>query len=200
MVGARSAILLAGCCYDARMHELAEHLARNLRQLREARGLSQTVLSRKAGIPRATWTQLESGGANPTLAVLAGAAAALGVRIEELLSTPAVEATLYRRDSLPTRSPGQARVRRLLPEPLPDTEIERFELPFEGRFAGVPHTRGTREYLTCESGVLALTVAGARFVLDPGDVVVFRGDQRHGYENAGPGTAVGYSVVLLAPG
>ncbi len=180
------------------MAEHALHLARNLRELRETRGLSQTALARKAGIPRATWTQLESGEANPTLAVLTAAATALGVRIEELLSVPVVEATLYRRDSLPVRNPGQARVRRLLPEPLRETEIERFELPAGGRFAGVPHPRGTREYLTCEAGVVALTVAGARFTLEPGDVVVFRGDQRHGYENAGSGPAVGYSVVLLA--
>ncbi len=174
------------------------HLAHNLRTLREARGLSQTTLARKAGLPRATWTHLESGDANPTLAVLSAAAEALGVRIEELIAPPAVEATLHRRDTLATRTPGNARVRKLLPDALPDTEIERFELPFGGRFAGVPHTRGTREYLTCEAGRLALTVAGTRFELEPGDVVVFRGDQRHGYENAGEGVAVGYSVVLLA--
>jgi hypothetical protein len=29
--------------------------------------------------------------------------------------------------------------------------------------------------------------------------VVFRGDQRHGYANAGSGTAIGYSVVVLRP-
>ncbi|MES2642286.1 MAG: XRE family transcriptional regulator [Myxococcota bacterium] len=175
---------------------LAAHLAGNLRQLREARGLSQTALARKAGLPRATWTHLESGDANPTLTVLAAAAEALGVGIEELLAERAVEARLYRRDGLPTRTPGNARVRRLLPEPLPGTEIERFELPPGGRFAGIPHTHGTREYLTCESGAIALTVGGARFELGPGDVVVFRGDQRHGYENPGDTVAVGYSVVL----
>jgi hypothetical protein len=32
----------------------------------------------------------------------------------------------------------------------------------------------------------------------PGDVLVFRGDQRHSYRNAGKDQAVGYSVVLLA--
>ena len=31
------------------------------------------------------------------------------------------------------------------------------------------------------------------------DVLVFRGDQRHGYHNPGARPAVGYSVVLLAP-
>jgi quercetin dioxygenase-like cupin family protein len=66
--------------------------------------------------------------------------------------------------------------------------------------AGVPHTDGTREYLTCEAGELGLTVAGEKWTLRRGDVVVFRGDQKHGYSNAGSKTAVGYSVVLLATG
>jgi hypothetical protein len=35
------------------------------------------------------------------------------------------------------------------------------------------------------------------YALDPGDVVVFRGDQRHSYRNPGRGGAIGYSVVLL---
>ncbi|HEX9104151.1 MAG TPA: cupin domain-containing protein, partial [Polyangia bacterium] len=56
------------------------------------------------------------------------------------------------------------------------------------------------EYLTCESGELQLSVAGESWLLKPGDVVVFRGDQKHGYANVGGKTAVGYSVVLLASG
>jgi hypothetical protein len=42
-------------------------------------------------------------------------------------------------------------------------------------------------------------VAGERFLLNPGDVVAFRGDQRHSYANPQGRPAVGYSVVLLAP-
>src|SRR5687768_2230357 len=46
----------------------AVNLGRNIAQLRKARGLSQQQISKVAGIPRATWANLESGGANPTLA------------------------------------------------------------------------------------------------------------------------------------
>jgi quercetin dioxygenase-like cupin family protein len=74
------------------------------------------------------------------------------------------------------------------------------EIPPGGRIPGVPHMPGTREYLTCESGEFLLAVAGEQSRLSPGDVVVFRGDQRHSYRNPGKRTAVGYSVVLLAPG
>ena len=72
------------------------------------------------------------------------------------------------------------------------------ELPPNGRMTGVPHTPGTQEYLTCEAGELVLTAAGERWHLHPGDVVAFRGDQRHGYANPGAKSAIGYSVVVLA--
>lgn len=178
----------------------AAALASNLKKLREARGVSQSQIARLAGIPRATWSNLEAGGANPTLAVLAAAAGTLQVSIEELLAPPRTDARLVRVAELPVRRSGSARIRRLLPDPVPGTELERFEIAAQGRFSGVPHTPGTREYLTCESGEIELNVAGERYRLTPGDVVSFRGDQRHGYASVGLGPAVGYSVVLLAPG
>jgi len=63
---------------------------------------------------------------------------------------------------------------------------------------GIPHTPGTTEYLTCESGRIVLVASGAEYELAVGDVVVFRGDQRHSYANPGEKAAVGYSVVVLA--
>ena len=76
--------------------------------------------------------------------------------------------------------------------------VERMHLPARARMTGVPHTPGTREYLTCERGRMELTVAGTTFTLGEGDVVVFRGDQRHAYHNPGPGPAVAYSVIAFA--
>ena len=66
--------------------------------------------------------------------------------------------------------------------------------------AGVPHRLGTREYLACESGRVELVVSGEKYVLSPGDVVVFRGDQKHSYANRGANAAVAYSAVVLGPG
>ena len=86
---------------------------------------------------------------------------------------------------------------KLLPDPVPGMEIDRIELPAGGRLVGVPHTAGTREYLTCEKGALKLVASGDVYTLSPGDVVAFRGDQKHCYENAGRGTSIGFSVVVL---
>ena len=178
---------------------LAGRLAANLRQLREARGLTQEQIARLAGLPRATWSHLESGEANPTLSVVHRAALALQVPIEELTSTPRASGRLYRRDSLPTRKQGDVLLRKLLPDRIPGVLIDRMELPARGRMTGVPHMPGTREYLTCETGEIVLAVGGEQWRLAAGDVMTFRGDQRHSYANPGARAAVGYSVVLLAP-
>jgi transcriptional regulator with XRE-family HTH domain len=177
--------------------DLADRVAKNLRQLRGARGLTQAQAAAAAAIPRATWAHLESGAANPTLTVIHRAAVALQVSLEELLAEPRAGVELYHPDRLPTRQKGGAIIRQLLPDPLPGMSIERLELPPRASFVGVPHTPGTKEYLACESGGLILAVAGKKLTLEPGDVVAFLGDQKHSYANPGPRTAVGYSAVLL---
>jgi transcriptional regulator with XRE-family HTH domain len=181
------------------MGSVASHLGANVRQLRGARGLTQQQMARVSGLPRATWANLESGSANPTLAVLHRVAAALQVSVEELLSPPRTASRFYPRGTLPSRTRGDVLIRQLLPDPIPGSEIGRMEFPPSARLTGIPHTPGTREYLTCESGQIALVVPGEQWLLQPGDVVSFRADQRHSYSNPGRTTAVGYSVVLLAP-
>jgi transcriptional regulator with XRE-family HTH domain len=177
---------------------LADRLGRNIKQLREARSLTQAQMAKIAGLPRATWANLESGTGNPTLSVLSRVAFAFSVSLEELVASPRAACQFYPRGSLPTRERGQAVVRKLLPDAIPGTEIDRIELPPAGRMVGVPHTPGTREYLTVESGLIVLVAAAERWELEPGDVVAFRGDQRHSYANPGRAPAIGYSVVVMA--
>jgi len=177
---------------------LPVRLAQNVRQLREARGLTQQQLARIAKLPRATWSHVESGAGNPTLAVLDKVATALQVPIEELTAAPRAAGRLYPRDSLRVRKQGDGSIRQLLPDPIPGVLIDHMELPPGGRIPGVPHMPGTREYFTCESGAVVVAVAGTQWTVGPGDVLVFRGDQRHSYRNPGRERAVGYSVVLLA--
>jgi transcriptional regulator with XRE-family HTH domain len=178
----------------------ARHLAHNLRRLRDERGLSQQQMAELSGVPRATWTSLESGSANPTLAVLSKAAAALGVSIEELIGPPRSACQFFPAKEAVFKQRGDARVRPLVPESLPGLDIVRMELPAGGSMQGTPHTAGTREYLTCESGVVELAAAGEVHRLEAGDALVFRGDQRHSYRNPGREAAVAVSVVTFAPG
>jgi len=182
------------------MDHAASNLASNIKDLRNSRRLSQAQLSKIAGIPRPTLANLESGSANPTLSVLIRLASALQVLIEELIAPPRASGRHYSAAELPTRSRDRVELRKLLPNPIPGLDIERLFIPPGATMVGVPHTRGTREYLTCESGTVHLTASGEQWTLEAGDVVIFRGDQRHAYRNIGQMPAVAYSVVMLAPG
>jgi transcriptional regulator with XRE-family HTH domain len=184
--------------YPVVMDDVATRLGQNVRLLREQRGLTQAQMAKLADLPRATWANLESGAANPTLAVLDRVAIAFQVTIEELIAAPRSEAKRYPRGTLPDKQRGAVSIRKLLPDPIPGMDIDRLEIPRGAKMIGVPHTPGTREYLTCEAGAILLTTSGEEYRLDPGDVVAFRGDQRHSYHNAGDRTAIAYSVVLLA--
>jgi transcriptional regulator with XRE-family HTH domain len=186
-----------GAILWAMAEPLAGRLAANIKYLREARGLTQEQMARLAGLPRATWGHLETGAANPTLLVLDKVATALHVPIEELTSAPRALGRLYPKASLKVRRQGDGSVRQLLPDPIPGVLIDHMEIPPGGRIPGVPHMPGTREYFTCEDGEVVLAVGGEQWTVAPGDVLVFRGDQRHSYRNPGRKTAVGYSVVLL---
>jgi transcriptional regulator with XRE-family HTH domain len=185
-------------CYAIGMDDVATRLGRNVRTLREARAMTQAQMAKLADLPRATWANLESGAANPTLAVLDRVASAFQVTIEELIAAPRSEARRYPKADIPEKLRGAARIRKLLPDPIPGMELDRFELPPRVKMAGVPHTPGTREYLTCESGEIVLVASGEEYRLAPGDVVAFRGDQRHSYTNPGTKPAVAYSVVVIA--
>ncbi len=130
--------------------DLSNRLGRNIRVLREARGLTQSQIAKLAAIPRATLAHLESGGGNPTLAVLSAVADAFQVSLEELVAAPRAALEVIPKSRLPVRMRSDVEVRKLLPDPIPGMEIDRFALPraredgrrsSHARHARVPHVR-----------------------------------------------------------
>src|SRR3954469_8910145 len=122
---------------------IAEHIALNLKLLREGRGISQSQAAKIAGIPRPTWASLETGSANPTIAVLVKVSAALQVPVEELISPPRSEGRFFTASEFVSRKRGGAEVRRVLPESMQSMELDRMEFVPGGRFGGIPHRPGT---------------------------------------------------------
>ena len=108
--------------------ELSDRLAKNVRQLRSARGMTQAQVAKLAGLPRATWANLESTAANPTLSVLHRVAAALQVPLEELLASERADVKHYPKGSLPARLRPGVIVNSLLPDKVPGMLIERIEI------------------------------------------------------------------------
>jgi len=179
---------------------IASYIAQNIKQLRQSRNLSQEQLSRLSGVPRPTWSNLESGTANPTVSVLTKVAAALQVPVVELISAPTALAKFYPSNTIPKQRRGGVVIRKLLPDHVQGLELDRMEFAPYSQMTGTPHRLGTREYLACESGQVELIVSGEKYELSAGDVVVFRGDQKHLYANRNGKDAIAYSAVILSPG
>lgn len=175
-------------------------LARNIKRLRERRGLTQQELAETSGVPRPTIANLESGSANPTLAVVLKVAGALGVTVEELVASAAPHAVVHPAKALPEKRRTGTAVRRLIPEGLRPAEFERLELAPGARLGARAEAPGAREYLACESGDIELFFAGDVLRLGSGDVAALLADQPRDYANRGRRAAVAYRIVVTAPG
>lgn len=176
------------------------HLARNLIGLRHARTLTQDALAGAASLPRSTIANLESGDANPSLAVLVKVAAALGVPIDELLAAPRAKVRQWASEDVGSRQRGRGVTERpLIPEPVPDQLSSVMDFAPGAVMGGTPHLPGTREFFTCLDGRVTLFVAGDRHELAAGDVLAFPGNLPHSYQNPDAERgARGISLVVLA--
>ncbi len=179
--------------------ELPQYLATNLQLMRLKRGYTQASLAKIAKLPRSSITYMESGGGNPSLSNLMKVADALNVSLEELLSRPKEDYKLIKSNDVKKilRGHGQAIIKKLLPEPIPGTEIDHFELKAQAKMVGVPHLPHTREHLIVLEGSIIVLVSGNRFEVEKGDVFSFPGDQHHSYENPERKTALAISVVVF---
>ncbi len=185
---------------DEDPRRVSAHLARNLVALRHARALTQDGLARAAQVPRSTIANLETGEGNPSLTVLVKVAAALQVPMDELLASPRAKVRHWRRGDVSVERRGRGvSMRPLVPEPVPEEMLEIMDFAPGAVMAGVPHLPGTREYFTCLTGRVAISVAGDRFELDEGDVLGFPGNLAHSYQNLDAHRpAQGVSAVILA--
>ncbi len=102
--------------------------------------------------------------------------------------------------ALDRRSKNGVKLRKLLPEKIPATEMDELHLAPDARMTGAPHVEGTKEYFTCIMGQISIGVLGQIYLLEKGDVLVFPGDKPHSYTNSGPRSALGISVVLFSGG
>ena len=68
------------------MPPIRQRLGRNIRRLRDGKGLSQEAFAHDAGIHRTYISDIERGARNPTITVVEKIALALGVTASELLA------------------------------------------------------------------------------------------------------------------
>lgn len=182
------------------MDDLRERIARSLRREREAHGISVSELARRAGVSKATVSQLESGSGNPSVETLWALGDALGVPFATLVDRPADGPTLIRAADLAVGAPqvpsADAPYSATLLSASPpgarrDLYVIRAE-PGQPR-RSLPHHQGTTEHVVLLSGEARIGPVESPEVLSPGDYLSYRGDAPHIFEALAPGT----SAVLI---
>ncbi|MGJ5830009.1 helix-turn-helix domain-containing protein [Streptomyces ossamyceticus] len=160
-------------------------VARNVRALREQRGLSLAELARQAGLAKQTLSKLELGTGNPTVDTLFSIAGALGVPVTRLVAEREQVMTVQRADDVVwERHDGYES--RSLDHVYGSGVIENYLVRL-GRSPDAdrpsePHPVGTLEHLYVISGRVRVGPADAPVELTAGDFVRYPGDRPHVYE------------------
>jgi rhodanese-related sulfurtransferase/transcriptional regulator with XRE-family HTH domain len=177
-------------------------VGKNVKALRDARGLSLDVLARLSDLSRNLLGQIELGKTTPSVGVVWKLARAFDVPFSELLvSSVEVTTTVLRgADASRLETPdGRFASRALFPlGRRPDAEFYQLYLGPHSREDAHPHQLGTRENLVVASGSLELVVNDRRFELTTGDAILFNADVPHAYVNPGKEPCIMYLVMTYS--
>ena len=173
-----------------------------LLKLRQKRGLTLEDLSRAAGVSKSMLSQIEREKANPTIAVAWRLANALGIGIEDLLSTNGSEKEAihileaHETPTLPGNHSGYT-LRILGPMDLAG-KFEWYELTLApgGALKSGAHDPGTMEHLTLITGSADIVVDGITRKLKAGSTARYQADKAHAILNAGKAEARALLVVI----
>lgn len=178
---------------------IGERVALNLQRLRSKRYLSLDALARLSGVSRAMLAQIESGRSVPSIKVLCKIAKGLKVSVAAFLETRAFEGVelLPARDSKRLVSAsGDFVSRALFPfDRSRQNEFYEIRLSPLGEEVSEGHAAGVQENLVVAQGVLEISVNEERYLLSPGDSILFYADQPHRYRNPADSEAVAYLVI-----
>lgn len=162
-----------------------------VRRERSRTGWSAAELARRAGISKASISQLESGAGNPSVETLWALSDALGVPFSALVDPGIGGTTLIRaEDAQPIAAASSAYSASLL-SACPtgarrDIYLVKAE-PGEPR-CSAPHQAGTTEHVILVAGVADVGPPSDPLRLGPGDYACYRGDSEHIFHAGEVGT------------
>lgn len=183
------------------LEPLNQRVCERMREMRKKRGWTLERLAALCGVSRSMLSQIERGGANPTLGVAYRIAQAFGLSLGDLVDGPASQTRIEVIRASDTkhlfREDDQVRIRTLSPLSL-EKDVEFYELLLKPRgvLASEPHFAGTREFLTIEKGSVQLVAGDQSQALHQGDSAHYPADVPHRIENTGRGETLAFLVDI----
>jgi transcriptional regulator with XRE-family HTH domain len=171
--------------------DLTGRIAATLRRERERAGLSVSELARRAGVGKATVSQLESGRGNPSVETLWALATAIGIPFAALVDAGPGAPRLIRADAAtPIAAADAPYAAALLSASPPNVRRDIYLISAEpgAPRASRPHGTGTTEHVVLLSGRALVGPATEPYELAPGDYLAYPGDAPHVFEAIVAGT------------
>jgi len=184
------------------MHELQQILAKNLKRIREERGLSLDKVAILTKVSKSMLGQIERGESNPTLATVWKIASGLHIGFTELVKEKQEEHEILRQKNVPfiDEDKGNCQIYPYFTyEDGRPYEVFKVDMKPLGYINAEPHPKGTIEIIVVYAGEVTVRVEEREFTLYEGDATRFLADQEHVYHNTGNkeaklGVVIYYSV------
>lgn len=184
------------------MKQSVEAVSKNLKDVREQRGLSLDQLSGLTGVSKSMLRQIETGKSSPTIATIWKIANGLRVSFTSLLRQQEIEAEVKHFREMPPLTDTSAgyRVFPLIPfDPHQSFEIYYLEVDPETSFAGEPHKGNIYEYIFVTRGTLEITIEERVFTIKENEFLTFEANHAHVYRCVGEHTATAILHLSYLP-
>ena len=165
-------------------------LGPRLRDRRQEQGLTLEGLASASGVSRSMLSQVERGEANPTFATLWSLTQALGLTLDDLVTTEptatAESIALLDRAATPRLDGAESGAVLWLLAPADRVgDVEWYELCLEpgGRLASQPHADGTNEHVTVLDGAAVVTAGDHVVDVATGGTARYTADVPHEIAN-----------------
>lgn len=168
--------------------EINEALAKNIKMLREKKNLSLGQLAQNSGLSKVVLSQLEKGGANPTINTILKVANALEVPYTALLDSLGGSASVVSKSTLPVQTSEDGLYRTYCYYAnTAERNFEWFQLELDPgcKYISVGHRARALEYLVVQSGEIIIEINGQRYELAENDSISFQSSLEHHYINTG---------------
>jgi len=186
---------------EPRVDSLNQLIGENLKRLRSESGLSLDAVAKLSGVSKSMLGQIERGEVNPTMSTLWRISNGLKISFSILVTRAQDDAEIVTRAGVEPLVEDGGKVRNY---PIFGFDAERgfemyaVEIDPGGYLQADAHISGSQEFITLNTGRLAIRVAEEEHVLEAGDAIRFKADVPHSYHNPSAETT-SISMVIHYP-
>ena len=166
------------------MDNINEVVGRNIKQIRDEKGLSLDKVSKLTDVSKSMLGQIERGESSPSINVLWKIAHGLKVNFQALVHESKEEYDKVQVQKAVTHDNGNYRLFPVFSfDQDRNFEMYRVEIESQGYLEADPHPKGVEEYITVFDGTLTIQLGDQYIDVGKGESIRFHADQKHKYSN-----------------